>query len=221
MELFKKRSLSSRGRDSFLNTNALRSTSSIFILHFVSHREAELRDFQKGLRCSDLLEKITNQLLSVGDLRWNFETCHRMISVHQLVMYDHGDSGINLKYRKLLLVNVFDSFLQRAPSRTSVHVEHAVACAGTIDADEWQRYTQNSGVHRVHQVLDISVWHDLLLDRILCPAFQFTRRYVAAGYLNLIGILELFSSAALCDFRGTGEYEQSRENENRFPQHLW
>lgn len=101
--------------------------------------------------------------------------------------------GINLQHGKFPLVQVFDVFLQRATSRGPVQIVNVIARAGPIDADERQRYAENSGVHRVHQGRDIFARDELLLDRRLRPTFQFARWYVAAGYPNLIRILELLS----------------------------
>lgn len=99
--------------------------------------------------------------------------------------------GINLQHGELSLVDVLDVFLQRASSRSSVQIVNVIARAGPIYADERQRYAKNSGVHGVNQRLDILLRDELLLDRRLRPSFQFARWYVAAGYLNLIRILEL------------------------------
>ena len=99
--------------------------------------------------------------------------------------------GINLQHGELSLVYVLDVFLQRASSRSPVQIVNVIARAGPIYADERQRYAKNGGVHGVDQRLDILFRDELLLDRRLRPSFQFARWYVAAGYLNLIRILEL------------------------------
>lgn len=132
-------------------------------------------------------------------------------------MYNHGNRGINLQHGELSLVYVLDVFLQRASSRSPVQIVNVIARAGPIYADERQRYAKNGGVHGVDQRLDILFRDELLLDRRLRPSFQFARWYVAAGYLNLIRILELLPGSAVINFGCTDNYEQSYENENGSP----